>query len=191
MENLILASSSPFRRELLARLKIPFHCDAPEIDETRHAGEPPDSLALRLAEEKSRALAQKYPNALIIGSDQVATANGKIYGKPKTLENAVLQLQELSGATAHFLTALALFNTQSKNLQSQVVATHVQFRKLTESEIQKYLENEPDAVLCAGAAKSESLGITLLESISSPDPTALIGLPLIALCQMLRTEKVL
>ena len=190
-KQLVLASSSVFRKALLERLRIPFVCASPEIDESAEPNETPEALAMRLSAEKAKALAATFPNALIIGSDQVATANGKVYGKPKDFESAVLQLKELSNNAVSFLSGLALFNTQNGNLQIACVPTRVQFRKLTESEIRHYLKSEPDAVFCAGSAKSESLGITLLKSIESGDPTALVGLPLIALCQMLRQENAL
>ncbi len=188
---LVLASSSPFRKSLLERLKIPFVAESPQIDETRKKGESPEDLAKRLSIEKAKALKEKYPKALIIGSDQVATLNGKIYGKPGNKEAAFLQLQELSGNTVEFLSGVALLNTHTQHLQVDCVVTKVLFRVLDESTIQNYLTQEPESLLCAGAAKSEGLGITLLEKIESNDPTALIGLPLIALCQMLRNEKIL
>ncbi len=190
-KKLVLASSSVFRKALLERLNIPFVCASPNIDESPNENESPENLAQRLSIEKAKALAKDFPNALIIGSDQVATANGKIYGKPKTLENGVLQLKELSGKSVDFLSALTLLNAKTGNVQSQCVLTRVQFRQLTESEIRQYLNQEPDALNCAGSAKSESLGIALLEKIQSNDPTALVGLPLIALCQMLRQENAL
>lgn len=190
-KKLVLASSSVFRKALLERLNIPFVCASPNMDESPKENESPENLAKRLSIEKAKALAKDFPNALIIGSDQVATANGKIYGKPKTLENGVLQLKELSGKSVDFLSALALLNAKTGNVQSQCILTRVQFRQLTESEIRQYLNQEPDAINCAGSAKSESLGIALLEKIQSNDPTALVGLPLIALCQMLRQENAL
>ena len=190
-KKIVLASSSVFRQALLERLKIPFVCESPAIDESPQKNESPENLAKRLSFEKAKALSLKYPNALIIGSDQVATVNDKIYGKPKTLDAAVLQLKELSNKTVDFLSGLALLNSKTKKAQIECIQTRVVFRQLTQKEIEHYLKCEPDAIFCAGAAKSEALGIALLEKIQSDDPTALIGLPLIALCQMLRKEKVL
>ncbi len=187
MQNLILASTSPYRRELLARLGIPFITANPETDETALPGEAPEALALRLSEAKARAVANTHPDALIIGSDQVATVNGKIYGKPGTHERAVEQLRELSGQTVNFFTGLCLYNARSGRTDVRGVPTLVTFRTLSDSEIENYLRREP-AYNCAGSAKSEGLGIALLAAMHGDDPTALIGLPLIALCDMLRQQ---
>ena len=182
---LVLASTSPYRRELLSRLGLPFSVASPDTDESPLPGEAAETLALRLAEAKARAVAPAYPQALIIGSDQVAIANGKIYGKPGTHERAVAQLQELSGQSVNFYTALCLYDSRNDSRQICGVPTLVKFRSLSDSEIDNYLAREP-AYNCAGSAKSEGLGIALLDSLSGDDPNALVGLPLIALCAMLR-----
>ena len=182
---LVLASTSPYRRELLSRLGLPFSVASPDTDESPRPGEAAEALALRLAEAKARAVAPAYPQALIIGSDQVAIANGKIYGKPGTHERAVAQLQELSGQSVNFYTALCLYDSRNDSRQICGVPTQVKFRSLSNSEIEHYLAREP-AYNCAGSAKSEGLGIALLDSLSGDDPNALVGLPLIALCAMLR-----
>ncbi len=182
---LVLASTSPYRRELLSRLGLPFSVASPDTDESPLPGEAAETLALRLAEAKARAVAPAYPQALIIGSDQVAIANGKIYGKPGTHERAVAQLQELSGQSVNFYTALCLYDSRNDSRQICGVPTQVKFRSLSNSEIEHYLAREP-AYNCAGSAKSEGLGIALLDSLSGDDPNALVGLPLIALCAMLR-----
>lgn len=182
---LVLASTSPYRRELLSRLGLPFSVASPDTDESPLPGEAAETLALRLAEAKARAVAPAYPQALIIGSDQVAIANGKIYGKPGTHERAVAQLQELSGQSVNFYTALCLYDSRNDSRQICGVPTQVKFRSLSNSEIENYLAREP-AYNCAGSAKSEGLGIALLDSLSGDDPNALVGLPLIALCAMLR-----
>ena len=182
---LVLASTSPYRRELLSRLGLPFSVASPDTDESPLPGEVAEALALRLAEAKARAVAPAYPQALIIGSDQVAIANGKIYGKPGTHERAVAQLQELSGQSVNFYTALCLYDSRNDSRQICGVPTQVKFRSLSNSEIENYLAREP-AYNCAGSAKSEGLGIALLDSLSGDDPNALVGLPLIALCAMLR-----
>ena len=182
---LVLASTSPYRRELLSRLGLPFSVASPDTDESPRPGEAAETLALRLAEAKARAVAPAYPQALIIGSDQVAIANGKIYGKPGTHERAVAQLQELSGQSVNFYTALCLYDSRNDSRQICGVPTQVKFRSLSNSEIEHYLAREP-AYNCAGSAKSEGLGIALLDSLSGEDPNALVGLPLIALCAMLR-----
>lgn len=186
---LVLASTSPYRRELLGRLGLPFTVANPQTDETPQPGESPESLALRLAEAKARAVAGEFPQALIIGSDQVATADGRIYGKPGTHERAVAQLRELSGKTVNFFTALCLFNAATGAAEVRGVPTLVGFRDLADSEIDNYLRREP-AYNCAGSAKSEGLGIALLRSMQGDDPNALVGLPLIALCDMLRRQGV-
>lgn len=182
---LILASTSPYRRELLSRLGLDFSTANPNTDETPYSGETPEALSLRLAEAKARAVATDFPGALIIGSDQVATVNGKIYGKPGNRERGIEQLKELSGQTVNFFTGLCLYDTDTQQAQVCGVPTLVTFRKLSEQEIENYLDREP-AYNCAGSAKSEGLGIALLESMRGDDPNALVGLPLIALCTMLR-----
>lgn len=189
MPTLVLASTSPYRRELLARLGLPFAVANPQTDESPLPGESPEALALRLSEAKARAVADTYPDALIIGSDQVATVDGKIYGKPGDHQRAVAQLRELSGKTVNFFTGLCLYNSRSGRSQVQGVPTLVSFRQLDDLEIENYLRREP-AYNCAGSAKSEGLGIALLSSLQGDDPNALVGLPLIALCDMLREEGV-
>lgn len=188
-QKLILASTSPYRRELLSRLGLPFSVENPQTDETPVAGESPENLALRLSEAKARALAKTFPDALIIGSDQVATVNTKIYGKPGNHENAKRQLQELSGKTVNFFTGICLFNARTGHADVRGVPTLVTFRQLGDEEIENYLRREP-AYNCAGSAKSEGLGIALLSSMIGEDPNALVGLPLIALCDMLRQQGV-
>ncbi len=188
-QKLILASTSPYRRELLGRLGLPFDIANPRVDETPLPGEAPESLALRLAEAKARAVAAEHPEALIIGSDQVATVDGEIYGKPGSHDNAVAQLRTLSGRTVNFFTALCVLDARSGEADVRGVPTLVGFRELTDDEIENYLRREP-AYNCAGSAKSEGLGVALLSSMRGDDPTALVGLPLIALCDMLRRHGV-
>ena len=186
---LVLASTSPYRRELLERLQIPFAVAAPEVDESAIWGESPVATAERLAKSKAKAVATRYPEALIIGSDQVAyNADGR-YGKPGTRENAAAQLRAMSGKSIIFHTGICLLNSATKNLQLRSVAVDVGFRLLSEDDIQRYLDRE-DALNCAGSAKSEGLGISLMTRLRGDDPNALIGLPLIALCDMLRAEGV-
>lgn len=188
-KRLILGSSSVYRKELLERLGMPFEVAKPDIDETPHCGEHPAALARRLAQEKAQAIANKLPenerNALIIGSDQVAVFDDHIFGKPGNHDMAIAQLQTLSGQVVVFETALCLFDATSGRIYEELVSTEVEFRELTLEEIKNYLEREP-AYDCAGSAKSEGLGIALLERLSGDDPTALVGLPLIALCRLLR-----
>lgn len=187
---LVLASTSQFRRELLARLQLPFEAVAPEADETPLPGEPPAATAERLAVAKSRAVAGKFPAALIIGSDQVAFCGDRQFGKPGTRHNAMAQLQAMRGKEVTFHTALCLMNSATGRIQVAGVPTEVRFRVFSDKEITDYLDRE-DALNCAGSAKSEGLGVTLLDYMRSDDPTALVGLPLIALCRMLRAEGVL
>ncbi|MDR0997234.1 MAG: Maf family nucleotide pyrophosphatase [Zoogloeaceae bacterium] len=181
---LILASTSPYRRDLLTRLGLPFEVESPQTDETPLPNEAPEALALRLAEAKARAVAARHPGALVIGSDQVAFACGKIYGKPGNHDNAVRQLQELSGQTATFFNGLCVFDSRTQTAHQRSVPTKVTFRSLSAAMIEAYLRREP-AYDCAGSAKSESLGIALIARIDNDDPTALVGLPLIALCDLL------
>jgi septum formation protein len=183
----VLASTSPFRRELLARLQIPFETAAPEADESALPGEAPATTALRLAESKARAVAQRYPDALIIGSDQVAANGNERFGKPARRENAISQLRLMRGKEVVFHTGLCLLNSATNRVQLSCVDTHVGFRDLSDAEIASYLDKE-DALNCAGSAKSEGLGISLLSYMRGEDPNALVGLPLIALCGMLRAE---
>lgn len=188
-QTLILASTSPYRRELLDRLGLPFEVASPQTDESRILGEGPQAMALRLAEAKARAVASAHPDALIIGSDQVATVNGLIYGKPGSHERTAEQLRTLSGKTVNFYTGLCLYNARTGVVEVCGVPTLVTFRDLTEEEIERYLRREP-AYDCAGSARSEGLGIALLSRIAGDDPSALIGLPLIALCTLLRNHGV-
>ncbi|KAA1003944.1 septum formation protein Maf [Paraburkholderia panacisoli] len=182
---LILASSSPYRRELLERLRVPFDVVVPAIDETPLAGETPEVTALRLAEAKARAVASSLDDAaLVIGSDQVATYDGLQVGKPGSHANALAQLQAMRGREVLFHSALCLFDTSSGAAQTVDVVTRVQFRHLPDAALQAYLRAETPYDV-AGSAKSEGLGIALLEAIHSDDPTALVGLPLIALSRML------
>ncbi|MFM0245434.1 Maf-like protein [Paraburkholderia sediminicola] len=184
---LILASSSPYRRELLERLRVPFDVIVPAIDETPLAGETPEVTALRLAEAKARAVTDKLgagEAALVIGSDQVATYDGLQIGKPGTHDKALAQLQAMRGREVLFHSALCLFDSRSGTAQSTDVITRVQFRDLPDAELDAYLRAETPYDV-AGSAKSEGLGIALLEAIHSDDPTALVGLPLIALSRML------
>jgi septum formation protein len=185
---LILASSSRYRRELLERLRIPFDTAVPAVDETPHAGETPEATALRLSEAKARAVAAALPatagRTLVIGSDQVATFDGKQIGKPGTHERALAQLQSMRGREVLFHSALSLLDTATGQTDTVDVVTKVRFRQLSDAALDAYLHAEPPYD-CAGSAKSEGLGITLLEAIESDDPTALIGLPLIALTRML------
>ncbi|MCX8086919.1 MAG: Maf family nucleotide pyrophosphatase [Rhodocyclaceae bacterium] len=189
MQPLILASTSPYRRELLARLKLPFEVVSPETDETPLPDEPPAATAERLSLTKAQAVAARAPTALIIGSDQVAYCGHRRYGKPGTREAARCQLRELSGQTVVFHTGVCLLNAQSGRHHLRGIPTEVRFRELSDAEIERYLERE-DALNCAGSARSEGLGIALLEWQRSDDPTALIGLPLIALAEMLRAEGI-
>jgi septum formation protein len=186
---LILASSSPYRRELLERLRVPFDVAVPAIDETPHAGETPEATALRLAEAKARAVAKSFSSdnaVLVIGSDQVATYDGLQIGKPGTHDKALAQLQAMRGREVLFHSALCLFDSHSGAAQTVDVVTRVQFRDLPDAALEAYLRAETPYDV-AGSAKSEGLGIALLEAIHSDDPTALIGLPLIALSGMLLT----
>jgi len=184
---LILASSSPYRRQLLNRLGVPYHSHSPEIDESPYPDENPSELARRLAHSKALALTADYPQHLVIGSDQVASIDGHILGKPGNSENAAEQLRRSSGKEVVFFTATALLNSQTGNCQIRTDVTRVLFRKLSKEEIHRYLALE-QPFDCAGSFKAEGLGITLFDKILSEDPTALIGLPLIGLCAMLRQE---
>ena len=189
MPQLILASTSPFRRELLARLQIPFKAVAPETDESPLADEAPTATAERLAVAKARAVADRFPGALVIGSDQVACHGETRFGKPGTRANAAAQLRAMSGKTVIFHTGLCLLNGVTGRVHLRNVPTEVRFRELTDAVIARYLDKE-DALNCAGSAKYESLGVSLLEHLRGDDPNALVGLPLIALCDMLRAEGV-
>lgn len=185
----MLASSSPYRRDLLARLGLPFEVRVPAVDEAALPGEAARETALRLAQAKARAVAPDCPGSLIIGSDQVAVLDGMALGKPGTHANAVAQLKSMRGKRAVFHTALALFNTATGALQSAEVPTTVRFRSYDDSEIERYLVSERPYD-CAGSARIEGIGIALVAAVESTDPSALIGLPLIALTTMLRNEEV-
>ena len=186
---LILGSTSRYRRELLSRLQIPFEVGAPDVDETPFASELPRALAERLALAKAKAVAAAFPHAVVIGSDQVADLNGQPLGKPGTHEKAVAQLRQMRGQTVVFQTAVAVVCLETGFEQSSLAAVSVKFRDLSDEEIENYLLAE-QPYDCAGSAKSEGLGIALLDSIDSDDPTALVGLPLIRTCQMLRAAGV-
>ncbi|MFM2186817.1 MAG: Maf family nucleotide pyrophosphatase [Burkholderiaceae bacterium] len=182
---LILGSTSRYRRELLERLQLPFEVHAPQVDETPRAGEPPENLARRLALAKARAVAARYPQAVVIGSDQVADLEGEPLGKPGTHARAVEQLRRMRGRTVIFQTALSVVCLARGFEMSDLAAVKVRFRALSDAEIDTYLRRE-EPYDCAGSAKSEGLGIALLESIENDDPTALVGLPLIRTARMLR-----
>lgn len=184
---LILASTSPFRKAILEKLGLPFQCAAPQTDETPEEGEKPEQLVERLAIAKAQAVANQYENALIVGSDQVAVINDEIVGKPGDFENAFKQLKEASGKRITFLTGLSLINTKTGKIHSSVTPFHVVFRYLRDSQIENYLRAEKP-YNCAGSFKSEGLGITLFERLEGDDPNTLMGLPLIRLNAMLEIE---
>ena len=186
---LILGSTSRYRRELLQRLQTPFDVVAPDVDETPLPGEMPRKLAERLALAKAHAVACLHPHAVVIGSDQVADLNGVPLGKPGSHERAVIQLRQMRGQTVIFQTAVSVVCSESGFAQSSLAAVRVKFRDLSDSEIENYLRIE-QPYDCAGSAKSEGLGIALLESIDSDDPTALVGLPLIRTCTMIQAAGV-
>ncbi|MDB5873109.1 MAG: yceF [Ramlibacter sp.] len=186
---LVLGSTSPYRRELLSRLHLDFDVVAPEVDETPHSDERPDTLARRLALAKAHAVAAKYPQAVVIGSDQVADLGGEPVGKPGTHEKAVLQLRRMRGQTVIFQTAVAVVCVATGFEQLDLAAVKVKFRPLSDAEIESYLRAE-QPYDCAGSARSEGLGIALLDAIESDDPTALVGLPLIRTCRMLRAAGI-
>ncbi len=186
---LILGSTSRYRRELLERLSIPFQVATPDVDETPLPQEAPQVLAERLALAKAKAVAAQFPQAVVVGSDQVADLHGQSLGKPGTHDKAVAQLRLMRGQTVVFQTAVAVVCFESGFEQRSLAAVRVKFRDLTDDEIENYLQLEKPYD-CAGSAKSEGLGIALLASIDSDDPTALIGLPLIRTCQMLRAAGI-
>jgi septum formation protein len=181
---LLLASTSPYRRELLSRLRLPFECVPPRVDETPLPGEPPAGLALRLAGEKAAEVHAREPEAFVIGSDQVADLDGRVLGKSGDFETASAQLRAMSGREVVFHTALCLVGPDFR--ESAIDTTRVRMRHLGDDEIARYLQAEP-AFDCAGSFKAEGLGISLFEAIDSQDPTALVGLPLIATARLLRT----
>tara|TARA_R110001592_G_scaffold171117_3_gene409211 strand:- start:60789 stop:61388 length:600 start_codon:yes stop_codon:yes gene_type:complete len=199
MLKLVLASSSQYRKGLLERLQLPFQSKSPDIDETRHVGESPENLVKRLSEEKARALATDFPQHLIIGSDQVAVLDSlpldktgyetDILTKPGCYKAAFEQLKSQSGKRVTFLTGLALLNSEINAVEVDVAVTEVVFRQLTDKEIDSYLRKDTPYD-CAGSFKSEGLGITLFEGIYGSDPTALIGLPLIKLSNMLHQQNI-
>ena len=182
---LVLGSTSVYRRELLSRLRLPFSVEAPHVDETPRAGEAPAELARRLAAAKAAAVADRHPEAIVIGSDQVADLEGEPLGKPGNHENAVAQLRRMRGRTVIFQTALSVLCRASGFAQHELAPVRVRFRELADDEIEAYLRAE-QPYDCAGSAKSEGAGIALLDAIDSDDPTALVGLPLIRACRMLR-----
>jgi septum formation protein len=186
---LILGSTSRYRHELLSRLRIPFDVVAPDVDETPHTGESPLALASRLALAKAHAVAKLHPAAVVIGSDQVADLQGEPLGKPGNHARAVQQLQRMRGQTVVFQTAVAVVCHATGFEQMEVAPVRVRFRDLTDTEIEDYLQAE-QPYDCAGSAKSEGLGIALLDAIDNDDPTALIGLPLIRTCSMLRSAGI-
>lgn len=184
---LVLASTSPFRKTILEKLAIPFATASPNVDEAALPGEIPEQLVGRLAEAKARSVAQQYPEALIIGSDQVAVVDGQILGKPGNHNNAVAQLKRASGKRVSFLTGLCLYNPRSDRAQVDVIPFSVSFRPLSTAQIENYLKKEKPYD-CAGSFKSEGLGIALFDRLEGDDPNSLIGLPLIRLIRMLESE---
>lgn len=186
---LILASTSVFRSELLSRLHIPFQTAAPDVDETPLHGESAKQTSWRLSRAKAQVAATYYPDALIIGSDQVAMLDNQQLGKPITHDNAIKQLRAMSGKTVTYYTALSLLNARNGNLQTEVAVNRVNYRELTDTQIESYLLKE-QPYNCAGSVKSEGLGIALIKSMEGDDPNALIGLPLILLVNMLLNQNV-
>lgn len=184
---LVLASTSPYRRELLARLGVPFEVAAPDVDETPLPGESPDETAQRLSVLKAKAVAEKYPDALIIGSDQVALLEGVQLGKPGTHEKAVAQLQSMRGKALEFHTALSVYNAKTGSLQTANVPVRLVMRNYSDAQIENYLRRDTP-YNCCGSAKSESLGIALIARFETEDPNAVVGLPLIKLTEMLARE---
>jgi septum formation protein len=189
MPRLILASTSRYRRELLERLRLPFDVQAPKVDETPLPDEAPPDLAMRLALEKARAVAREHPNAMVIGADQVADLDGTPIGKPGTHERAVAQLRAMRSRAVTFHTAVAVVRQDRHYEHALLAPVRVRFRNVSDAEIERYLRLE-QPYDCAGSAKCETLGIALLEAIESDDPTALVGLPLIRTCILLREAGV-
>ena len=183
-KGIVLASASSYRRELLARLGLPFECALPEVDEAEIAGESAADTALRLSVLKAKAVAWRFPGSIVIGCDQVASCDGARIGKPGNYANALKQLEFMSGKTVAFDTALTLLDTSNDVARSRVVPCRVAFRRLTRAQMETYLERE-QPYDCAGSAKAEGLGIALIARIETEDPTSLIGLPLIALTELL------
>lgn len=190
MTQLILASSSPYRKELLQRLRLDFICINPDIDEAPKTDEPAQKLVTRLAEEKANRVSEDNPKSWIIGSDQCASFEGKLIGKPGTVEAAENQLRAFSGKEVCFYTSVCLLNREANFQTSESTQTLVRFRELTDEEISVYIETD-NPIDCAGSFKAESLGISLFREIESSDPTALIGLPLIKLSRLLRKADIL
>jgi len=188
--NIVLGSTSPFRKELLERLQLTFTTDSPNVDETPLTDESPEAYVKRLSLEKAKAVAQLHPNTLVIGSDQCSVLKGTIRGKPGNHENAVKQLTESAGERVSFLTGLCLYDTTDNSYQLDMIPYHVDFRMLNKKEIETYLLKEKP-YSCAGSFKSEGLGITLFQKLSGDDPTSLVGLPLIRLSEMLREKGLL
>jgi len=184
MARLVLGSSSPFRKALLEKLDLSFDCDSPDIDETPLEGESPKDMVARLAKLKAQTIAVRHPQSIIIASDQCATLDGKIIGKPGDHKNAVKQLQEARGRTVTFYTSLCVFNAATNQFEECIEPFYVYFRALTDSQIENYLQKE-QPYNCAGSFKSEGLGISLFERLEGNDPNTLIGLPLIQLIKML------
>lgn len=189
MQQLVLGSTSPFRKALLEKLKLEFITDSPDINESRQENESPEQLVARLACEKARAVAERHPDSLIIGSDQVAINGGEILGKPGNHEKAMQQLLNASGRTVTFLTGLCLYNSASGSEQVAVEPFRVHFRELSSDQIDNYLKAE-QPYNCAGSFKSEAMGIALFEKLEGDDPNSLIGLPLIQLIRMLEKEGI-
>jgi len=186
---LVLASTSPFRRELLGKLNLAFEVDAPEVDEQHRPDETPEQLVLRLAEEKAKAVARQHPDALVIGSDQVACIDQQILGKPGNRDRAIEQLSLASGKQVTFYTGLCLYNSATGQVQSSCELFHVHFRELDKPQIERYLDAE-QPYNCAGSFKSEGLGIALFSRLEGDDPNTLIGLPLIRLIGFLEKEGI-
>jgi MAF protein len=189
MQQLVLGSTSPFRKALLEKLGIPFCTDTPNTNEARQPGESPTDLVLRLAEAKAREVAGRHPAAMIIGSDQVACVDGEILGKPGNRENAIAQLTAAAGKTVTFYTGLCLYNSANEQTQTGVEPFTVHFRNLTPGQIERYVDLE-QPFNCAGSFKSEGFGITLFSALEGRDPNSLIGLPLILLVEMLAHQGI-
>ncbi len=189
MQTLVLGSTSPFRKSILEKLQLPFECAKPNIDETAHKNETPQALVERLAIEKAMAVASDFPNAIIIGSDQVAVCEGEILGKPHTFDNGVKQLTKFSGKAVTFYTGLCLYNNANNKTTALVEPFIVHFNILSQSEIANYL-NKEQPYNCAGSFKSEGLGICLFEKLEGDDPNTLIGLPLIKLVALLKEHGI-
>ncbi len=190
MQELVLGSTSPFRKELLEKLGLPFSCAAPDVDESHGQGESPQGLVQRLAIAKAKVVAVAHPDALIIGSDQVACVNNDILGKPGNRDKAIEQLCSMSGKTISFYTGLCLLNSKTGHTQVLCEPFHVHFRNLSTEQISRYVDKE-QPFNCAGSFKSEGFGITLFRKLEGDDPNTLIGLPLIRLVEMLNQEQII